>query len=575
MLDTKFFGQEFKDRLLASFETLDKQVRGLLIHSESFQALNLLERSYASEVTCIYIDPPFNLGDNADFLYKTNYQDANWLSLLENRINKSLNLLSDGGLLFVRCDYHGSHLVRQLLQSIGLEYKAEILIDRSRNEAGSPNKMENTYEHLFMFTKSDVPIKKFTVSRSLANIKWTGFLMAGDRNPAQRTFLGKTLFPPSGQHFSLKQEKVNKLLAEYYLRLKCRNCSALYYQAESTSDLERRMKAKTERFKFYDITADSSFHGVRTLDNCLDCGGNEFRVEYLGSSDVYVNDNWLDIPSYSRRWGFATENSEELLNRVISFTDGTVLDFLVGSGTTAAVAMKNKRRWLACDMGAYFETVTLRRMKHVLSGEGSGISNDVGWSGGGIFKYMRLESYEDTLNNIEMKRSEGQASLLEAHDEFGEDYVLRYMLDVEARGSASLLNIENFADPFNYQLNLATGASVGETRPVNVDLIETFNYLLGLRVQHVDAIEGFRVVKGTNPAGEKVLVIWRNRREKSNDELDQFFRAQGYNTCDREFDIIYVNGDNNIENLKRTAETWKVRLIEEAFHRLMFDVQDV
>jgi adenine-specific DNA-methyltransferase len=153
--------------------------------------------------------------------------------------------------------------------------------------------------------------------------------------------------------------------------------------------------------------------------------------------------------------------------------------------------------------------------------------------------------------------------------------VLRYMLDVEARGSASLLNVENFADPFNYQLNVATGASVGETRPVAVDLVETFNYLLGLRVRRVETVCGFRVIEGTNPEGERVLVVWRNTREKSNDDLDQFFRQQGYNTQDREFDIIYTNGDNNLENLRRPDETWKVRLIEETFQRLMFDVLDV
>src|SRR5205823_1775678 len=136
---------------------------------------------------------------------------------------------------------------------------------------------------------------------------------------------------------------------------------------------------------------------------------------------------------------------------------------------------------------------------------------------------IRLESYEDALNNIELKRTAEQATLLEAHEEFREDYMLRYVLDVEARGSASLLNIENFADPFNYQLNVATGASVGETRPATVDIVETFNYLLGLRVRAVNTICGFRVVEGTNPEDEKVLVIWRNTFEKSNEDLDQFF----------------------------------------------------
>jgi adenine-specific DNA-methyltransferase len=191
-----------------------------------------------------------------------------------------------------------------------------------------------------------------------------------------------------------------------------------------------------------------------------------------------------------------------------------------------------------------------------------------------ILKILRLESYEDTLNNLELQRTEAQQRLLEEHEGFREDYVLRYMLDVESRGSASLLNIDRFEDPFNYQLDIATGTA-GETRPTVVDLVETFNYLLGLRVKTIDHIGGVRVVTGTNPQGERVLILWRKTREMDNDKLDDWFKKQGYNTKDQEYDVIYVNGDNNLENLRKADQTWKVRLLEEEFRRLMFDVQDV
>ncbi len=111
---------------------------------------------------------------------------------------------------------------------------------------------------------------------------------------------------------------------------------------------------------------------------------------------------------------------------------------------------------------------------------------------------------------------------------------------------------------------------------MNIDAFEDpFNYLFGLRVKHLDSLRGFRVVQGTNPRGEKVLVIWRNIKAQSSAALDEFFMKQGYNTRDLEFDLIYVNGDNNLENLRRDDETWKVRLIDEEFQRLMFDVRDV
>jgi adenine-specific DNA-methyltransferase len=187
---------------------------------------------------------------------------------------------------------------------------------------------------------------------------------------------------------------------------------------------------------------------------------------------------------------------------------------------------------------------------------------------------LRLESYEDTLNNLELRRTEAQQSLLEQHPAFREDYMLHYMLDVESRGSASLLNLDRFEDPFSYKLNIATG-TVGETKPTVVDLVETFNYLIGLRVKTIDHIGGVRVVTGTNPQGERVLILWRNVKELDNDKLDDWFQKQGYNTKDQEYDVIYVNGDNNLENLKKPDQTWKVRLIEEEFLRRMFDVQDV
>ena len=86
----------------------------------------------------------------------------------------------------------------------------------------------------------------------------------------------------------------------------------------------------------------------------------------------------------------------------------------------------------------------------------------------------------------------------------------------------------------------------------------------------------FRTVTGTTPDGRKTLVIWRKltgNPEQDNLVLDEWFTKQGYSTKDREFQLIYVNGDNNLENLKAPDDTWKVRLIEEDFYRLMFDTE--
>jgi hypothetical protein len=151
-------------------------------------------------------------------------------------------------------------------------------------------------------------------------------------------------------------------------------------------------------------------------------------------------------------------------------------------------------------------------------------------------------------------------------------HVLRYPPSVRALVPQRMLNA-NLA--MNCAFAMFGGEPWGETQLVNVDLVETFNWHLGLTVRHIEVIRGVRVVKGTNPDGDRTLVLWRNLDETNNNALDEWFRKQGCNTKAQEYDLICVNGDNNLENLRRGDQTWKVRLFEEQFGRLMFDVEDI
>jgi len=312
--------------------------------------------------------------------------------------------------------------------------------------------------------------------------------------------------------------------------------------------------------------------------------------------------------------------------------DIRILDFFAGSGTTAhAVIQLNRqdagqRKVLLVEMGDYFDTVLLPRLKKVVytpewrDGKPRRLptAEEIERSPR-IVKVIRLESYEDALNNLELQRTEQQQALLDlasaqGPDKLREQYLLRYMLDVETRGSQSLLNVVAFVDPTAYKLNVKRPGS-DESHEVSVDLQETFNWLIGLTVHHITAprtfnasfaraddndvpknaprrllLDGrlkedangpwwFRTITGTTPDGRKTLIIWRKRPsgespegvEKDNLVLDEWFTKQGYKAKDSEFDIIYVNGTNNMENLKATDDTWKVRLIEERLLSTMFD----
>jgi len=548
VLDTKFFGQEFKDRLVASFEDLDSQTDGVLIHSENFQALQLLNKRYKNQVKAIYIDPPFNTGN--DFLYKDNFRDSSWITLLNERIQLSLNLLHNEGNYFLHLDYNAVHYGKIIMNSIFTELNELIY---------NTNATKDEESGLFSYKSFG---KKF--------VRQHDTILHG--------FNSSTNF--------IKLWKPN------------RNTTKLEIGQLDLISSEKKSNPKNlDDFIFYvEKYNDSDFIKV--------------PIELHDEKIYPIGDIWNDLYSFtqsemrtSENVSFLTQKPENLIRRIVqsSTSQGDlVLDFFAGSGTTMSVCQKLRRKFVGIEMGNHFENSyfeydntegkwieklgILGRMKNVLHGDirfiaidksrRSTLSKQINWQGGGMFKYLRLESYEDVLNNLEFRRTEVQQRLLEEASRFRESFMLSYMLDVETQGSPSLLNFQAFEVPFNYKLNISTG-SVGETWPMTVDLVETFNYLLGLTVRHIDHIRGFRVVQGTNSRGERVLVIWRNLKEKSNADLEEFFRKQEYNPKDLEFDLIYVNGDNNLENIRREDETWKVRLIEAEFQRLMFEVEDV
>ena len=226
------------------------------------------------------------------------------------------------------------------------------------------------------------------------------------------------------------------------------------------------------------------------------------------------------------------------------------------------------------------------------------------------------------LNNLRFDENAVRDRIIANNNSLREDYMLHYMLDVETKGSQSLLNIDAFVDPTAYRLKIKRPGS-DEYVVQNVDLLETFNYLIGLRVEKIsgpqefnaafkrvedkevpteqktklvldgnmrEAVSGdaawwFRTVEGwvpkdplnpNNGQREKVLVVWRKLTgdlEKDNVMLDEWFRKS--EVSDRNFDTIYVNGSNNLQNIARSEDRWKVILTEEEFMKRMWDAEEI
>jgi adenine-specific DNA-methyltransferase len=287
-----------------------------------------------------------------------------------------------------------------------------------------------------------------------------------------------------------------------------------------------------------------------------------------------IGSDWTDISSYTFDWNFPTENSEILLKRVIESTSNEgdlVMDFFLGSGTTTAVAHKLKRKWLGVEMGEHFWTVVLPRMKKVLAYDKLGISkeNDVKEkynekSTGGFFKYQVFEQYEDTLDNIEL-REDKQAQL-----NFGDDYLLKYFLDFETRESPYLLNIDSLKNPFSYKLKVNL-SEVGEPQELVVDVAETFNYLLGLKVKKIKVRNNGKkyLFILAEKQGKDIAIVWREYEDKWSEEdfrKDKEFIKEELKNWKPQ--VVYVNGQSVLTNNFGDFQA-DIKYIEPEFKRLM------
>ena len=234
------------------------------------------------------------------------------------------------------------------------------------------------------------------------------------------------------------------------------------------------------------------------------------------------------------------------------------------------------------------------------------------------FKYLRLESYEDTLNNLSLQTDPARERALADNPELRQDYVLNYWLDVETQGSQSLLNVAAFRDPTAYTLRIKQPGS-DVLREQRIDLIETFNWLIGLWVEHMAApqtleaefkrevdpllpkdqntrlvckrvkrvesgsagaywfrlVEGYTLkVPGDDSSRQKTLVVWRkltDKPEQDNAVLQHFLMEKlAISPREHTYAVIYVNGSHTLPNPVVEGEQTKVRLIEEAFHNAMW-----
>ncbi|MGA2976115.1 MAG: DNA methyltransferase [Spirochaetia bacterium] len=645
VVDTWHFDADFTARLLEAMGDVEEQTDGVLFHSENFQSLNLMQQRFREQIKCVYIDPPYNTAAS-EIDYKNSYKHSSWLSLIQDRVAQARTLMSNAGALAVAIDdaeYCRMHLA--LLDVFGEDnYLATVAIRAKPQGRAMAAGISQNHEYAVFYANSSetavgrLPRDEDRLARyperdengifAWSNLRGTGANSYRKDRPKLfypiwiraeggcitipslewRDSAGAwaTLTPPPEGYevvLPIDDDGTERVWTLGWERA----------QKETTTELlAKRTNGKWQVHRKYRPNQSGALPGTWWADPKYSASESGTKV----LQDIIGDNNTFSYPK-------SIFTVEDCIRSAGLGSRDTTLDFFAGSGTTGhAVINLNRedggqRQFILVEMGDYFDTVLLPRIKKVTftpewkEGKPKRLATpEEAERSPRIVKVVRLESYEDALNNLETRRTDTQQLLLDADEAQGADslkeqYLLRYMLNVETRGSQSLLNVQAFTDPTAYKLKVKRPGS-DESREVNVDLLETFNWLIGLTVSHIasaqrfsaaferdsekrlrmkgrlkqeaDGAYWFRTVAGTTPDDRKTLIIWRKLTggpEQDNLVLDEWFTKQGYSAKDSEFDLIYVNGGNNLENLKTPDDIWKVRLIEEDFHRLMFEMEGV
>jgi adenine-specific DNA-methyltransferase len=591
VLDTAFFSADFKNELIATFDNLDAELDGLLIHSENFQALNLLQNRYHEQVKCAYIDPPYNTAAS-EIIYKNDYKHSSWLSFINDRLQLSRSLLDDTGILAVTIDDYEYHRLQYLLEDImgKSNFLANVLIRNNPSGRSTVKGFAVNHEYAVFYSKSDLlttvgrlshgneQLSRYNEIDSLGKrFEWESFRKSGTDSDRENR---------PKQYFSIfYNKKTEELRVPTSNWNDEKNCWDVKDQL-GEEEIEILPIHPTGRHKVW------KYGKSRTEDDIKEFRVKEKEYSYEIYRKKHLNTKgslprtWWENSSYSARDNgtsairnlFGNSSTFSFPKSVYAVIDSlkvsnadetsTTLDYFAGSGTTGHAVINlnrednGKRKYILVEMGEYFDSVTKPRIQKIVYSADWKDGKPVSRKGSShAFKYIRLESYEDVLNNLQLK---SVTESLDLRADFKEDYTLNYWLNVETRDS--LLTVQSFRKPFDYTLQITQD---NEMRPTKIDLVETFNYLIGLQVKTSYRVSDIHIVIGDTISGEHSLVIWRDMDKTDNAALNEFFVKMEFSTLDTEFDRIYVNGDNNLENLKTEADKWKVELIESVFFREM------
>lgn len=389
----------------------------LIIKGNNLIALHSLKKRYTNKVNLVYIDPPYNTG-NDTFQYNDRFNHASWLTFMKNRLEIAYNLLNDNGVICLNIDDDEAHYLKILLDEIfGREnFVSNVIWQKKFSPQNDATYFSDMHDHILIYSKNKKQLNINLLPRTAdmdkryknpdndprgvwASSDLTVKTYSEEYDYPITTPSGKVINPPKSRCWRTSKGSFEKLKEENRI-----------WFGENGDNVPRLKRFLTD---------------VKQ--------GMTPTTIWLHNEVAHNQEARKEITNLIENDDFATPKPEKLLKRIIHlFTnaDDLILDFFMGSATTQAVAHKMNRQYIGIEQMDYINSVSVLRLQKVIEGEQGGISKDVDWQGGGSFVYGELaKENQEIMDRI--ISSSTKEELSQQIDNLLNDGVLNYEVDFD------------------------------------------------------------------------------------------------------------------------------------------------
>lgn len=401
------------DKVLTNFKRFDKDgeheveelnnTDNLIVKGNNLIALHSLKKRYKGLIKVIYIDVPYyfkkNMGDS--FQYNSNFKMSTWLTFIKNRLEIAKELLKENGSIWIHTGEDGMHYLKVLCDSIFTPKNFVGTMPRKTRDGKSdvPFNFSQDFDWILVYTKGNEEdsivgrevTRKYFETPDFPNRPWRIADLTSQKTIIERPNSNFTMInPKTGKKYPVNPKRswaVTKDTFEEWYRKGGIGFPDDYDFMKGDRPFRRVFKDEDlEKDKPTYVSSDTLLKGFITdlLSKTKNKDGNDEITELFSRDDF----------SYAK-----PEKLIEDILKISSKENDLVMDFFLGSGTTAAVSHKMNRQYIGIEQMDYIETVTVERLKKVIDGEQGGISKDVKWQGGGSFVYCELKNDAQEFKN--------------------------------------------------------------------------------------------------------------------------------------------------------------------------------